>query len=574
VRPVTIDVIVTDARGARVSDLKADDFQLVDEAAPVAVDSAKFVVADGQGASGDRAPQILTAADERAAAGREGARLFAIFIDEYHITDGPGLVRLKTELARFIDSLGPRDLVVLGKPLDSILNLRLTADHEVLTRQVELLEARRGDYTARNDFERNYIVGGPQRIDAVRSQIATSVLDALASHLDGLGAGRKAIIVVSEGFAGAPLRRGESLPTIESVTRAANKASASIYPIDPRMFDAGGAPRSDDGTEMLKALASDTNGQAMFALSDLAPGMKRIADDASGYYMLTFTPPASGGRLRFHPVTVQVNRPKVAVVAQKGYWPLSGDDLLREELIAVALGTIAKPTPLPITHASPLIRPWFGIARGPGTQMEIGFVWEPAPRVPGARVLTSAPSTLTLKAMKMDGTVFFQTDVEPLAGEAVFEAEPGRYRVELAIHGVDSRLLDTDSRELVVGKLAGAVALGTPEVLRSRTARDYRALETSANPTPAAAREFSRTERLLIRIPAYGSGDGFTVSADLQNWLGKEMRNLEVAPAPVQGEYDVDLPLAGLAPGDYAVAVVAKSSAGNAAEVVKFKVTP
>jgi hypothetical protein len=40
------------------------------------------------------------------------------------------------------------------------------------------------------------------------------------------------------------------------------------------------------------------------------------------------------------------------------------------------------------------------------------------------------------------------------------------------------------------------------------------------------------------------------------------------------GEYQVDVPLAALAAGNYAVAIVAKSAAGEANEVVTFRVTP
>ena len=51
--------------------------------------------------------------------------------------------------------------------------------------------------------------------------------------------------------------------------------------------------------------------------------------------------------------------------------------------------------------------------------------------------------------------------------------------------------------------MTASVALGTPEVFRARNAREFRALEAQAA-VPVASREFSRTERLLIRFPAYG----------------------------------------------------------------------
>ncbi len=153
-------------------------------------------------------------------------------------------------------------------------------------------------------------------------------------------------------------------------------------------------------------------------------------------------------------------------------------------------------------------------------------------------------------------------------------AAPGRLRVELAIRDANSRLLDTDVRDVIVGALAGPVELGTAEIIRSRTAREYRALESNPGATPTASREFSRAERLLIRVPVYGSGDGLQVTATLQNRQGKPMRDLAVAFAPAPGEYQVDLPLAGLASSDYLIAIAAKSPAGKADSVVTFRVTP
>ena len=58
-------------------------------------------------------------------------------------------------------------------------------------------------------------------------------------------------------------------------------------------------------------------------------------------------------------------------------------------------------------------------------------------------------------------------------------------------------------RELSVRDLRGEVAIGTPQVLRARNAREFRTLEAEAA-VPVASREFSRTERLLIRFQAYG----------------------------------------------------------------------
>ena len=88
-------------------------------------------------------------------------------------------------------------------------------------------------------------------------------------------------------------------------------------------------------------------------------------------------------------------------------------------------------------------------------------------------------------------------------------------------------MLDQDVRELSIRDLKGDVAIGTPEVLRARNAREFRALDAEAA-VPVASREFSRTERLLIRFPAYGpAGAPPVVSAKLLDRIGHAMRALD-----------------------------------------------
>jgi hypothetical protein len=52
------------------------------------------------------------------------------------------------------------------------------------------------------------------------------------------------------------------------------------------------------------------------------------------------------------------------------------------------------------------------------------------------------------------------------------------------------------------------------------------------------------------------------------------MRALPVTQSSRPDVYEVDLPLAGLAAGDYVVELTAKSPAGDANDVVAFRVTP
>src|SRR5207237_5429326 len=140
---------------------------------------------------------------------------------------------------------------------------------------------------------------------------------------------------------------------------------------------------------------------------------------------------------------------------------------------------------------------------------------------------------------------------EPAAtpSKAAFDVAPGRLRLRMAIQDAAGQVLDQDVREMSIRDLQGDVAIGTPEVLRARNVREFRTLDVEAA-VPVASRDFSRTERLLIRFQAYGpSGSAPAVSARLLGRMGHPIRDLPVAPSATPGDNAIDLPLAPFANG-------------------------
>ena len=566
---VQIDVSAINARGQAVLDLKPGDFELREEGAAQAVDRVRFV--------------------------RDEPRLVAVFRDEYHVDAGAS-ARVRDAMTRFVDQdLSPQDLIVVMKPLDSILTIRLTSDRAEARRAIESFEGRKGNYEPRNAYERDYIAGTPPRIEAVRTQVALSAIHALAVHLGsradrrpsaGSGRpepveGRKTLIVVTEEIGRPERRRGqEYLPTLETIVRSANRSNVSVYPLDPG--DTTRMAATDARADALRVLATETDGRT--AAADLASGLKRAVADATDYYLLTYrsSRPDDG---KFRGVDVRVTRPGVSLRARKGYFGASPDEALRVALLA-RINEPKPPVPAePAPHVSTLIRPWFGMSRGDGGKTRVTFVWEPATHVPGERVRHTA-RRLVLTALAADGTVLFEGPVAPTGpaaidepgttpARAVFDAAPGRLRLRMAIQDVAAQEIDRDVRELSIRDLRGGVVLGTPEVLRARTAREFRTLDVAAA-VPVAAREFSRTERLLIRFAAYGpSGAAPTVSAKLLGRMGHALRDRPVSlPSKADGENAIDLPLAGFAAGDYTIELTAASGSADVKDRLGFRVTP
>jgi VWFA-related protein len=554
VKPPVIDVIVTDAKGRVVPTLTSGDFQVFEQGQPRPVASARFV--------------------------RDDSRIIAIFLDEFHTAAGDAAQRVTAGLARIVRSgLASGDQIVVFKPLDSILTIATTTDHEAAARAIETFDPRKGDYEPRTPFERTYIAGAPARIDTARGQIAVSALNALATHLASLGDGRKTLIVVADGLVRrARAARGEPLPTLETVRRSADGGAVAFYTLEVNRPNEDAAER--EAREALRALAAETGGRAIAPGDDPADAIGAALADASGYYAVTLQADAAPDG-KFHPLDVRVSARTLSVRARRGYVePAQAQARLAAALTTPVMQIAAGPP----RRTSPLIRAWFGQSPGEGNATKVSFVWEPAPIVPAGRGAAMRPARVALSITRQDdGTPVFDGVVMPSGAgssigvadrsEASFELPPGRLLVQMKIQDAGARVLDTDVRDLLVGAFRGPMTIGTAEVYRARSARELRAIAADPAAAPVAARQFSRAETLLIRVPVSVSGDQPTVSARLVSRFGSALRDLP-ASRGADNVYEIDLPLASLAAGEYAVELTASVGGKTARETVSIRVTP
>ena len=100
-------------------------------------------------------------------------------------------------------------------------------------------------------------------------------------------------------------------------------------------------------------------------------------------------------------------------------------------------------------------------------------------------------------------------------------------------------------------------------------------LKGDAQAIPTAGRDFSRSDRVLIRIAAYGPGtQPPKVTAKLLNRAGTPMSELPVAPADgAPAATQIEMQLSSLAPGEYVIEISAEGEGGSAKELVGFRVT-
>jgi hypothetical protein len=385
---------------------------------------------------------------------------------------------------------------------------------------------------------------------------------------------------------------------MQDVFRVLNRENTSIYAVDPRglgvfAYDINDAVDMETDRNALRAsldtlhvLANNTDGRAIVNRNDLAVGMKQIIRDSSGYYLLGYTSAAAPTDGKFHQIKVNVKRKGVEVRARKGYWALTEDDAARAtaaasrpeppKAITAALTELAEP---------PRGRParfWIGSARAESGATRLTFVWEPVPPAPGARP-EAAPARVTLTALAADGRPLFRGRVPDAAGDgtaaatkpdaaagasASFDVPPGPVQLRISVEGPRGEILDSASRELTVPDFTSVqIALGTPRVYRARTVRELQTLKASQAAAPTAGREFRRTERVLVRVDAYGPGGiAPVVTARLLNRAGESMSDVPVVMAGATAT--VELALAGLASAEYILELTAKGEGGSAQELL------
>jgi VWFA-related protein len=528
--PITLDVVVTDAQARPLKDLRPSDLELTDAGELRDVDAVRLQ-------SG-------------------GGRIVGVFLDEFHVRAGDATVRARAALTHLVDTLlRDGDMVALVKPLDPLHAITFTQDRALIRNVIASFNGHAGDYTPRTEFERNYMSRDPRTAERTRAQVVSAALQSLTRRLGEQQSVRKALIFVSEGF---------RPPQPRAIVYAANRNGVAFYALDPH-------PEPADDEPMMRAIAEQTGGAASINDPDLAPAIAQAMADLDHYFVLSFTRsgPEDG---RFHPVQVRIKRAGAQARARSGYWAPDA------RLAAAAAKAVAPRNVLPLrpSHSSPYIRPWIGMSRGPDGLTSVTVTWESGAVPPRNQRVAS----IAVRAISNDGTVLFEDHVG--AGEtdrATFNAPPGYIAIEMAIQSTNGTALDTDYRSVSVPNLrVTRPTLATPQVLRTRTAREFTETSQNLDAVPVASRAFSRTERLLIRVPAYGPGATIpVVTARLLNRRGMPMRELQAVAAPLPtGTVQFDLPLASLAPDEYRVEFAAVNATGpkdEAREIVAFRVT-
>jgi VWFA-related protein len=557
---VRVDVTVTDRRGEPATELTRDDFSLTEDGAPQTIESCELVRVTGE-PTDDRSLEIYSASQVAMEAARDDVRLFLIFWDEYHIGQFIPATRGREILTEFVHTaFGPTDLVGIMDQLTTVESIKFTRERLHLVDQVHALKGRLGVYVPPRSAVEQAHLQDFRSIGRLRNEVTASALNAAAAFLGNFREGRKAILFVSQGF---PLygRNDESNRFME-IVRTANTNNTAIYTLDPAS-EVGRRPDS------LLSLAEETGGRPFVGSNRPELQLPQIVRDSSAYYLLGYRSPAPVDG-KFHRIRVRMNKDGYEVRARSGYFAPTVGEMERGRAEATAAEIPADVEralgELSLNDRSDhLIDYWIGTTRGDQGRTRLSIAW-----MPKGSAATGKDLGLAIQGASSDGTSYFASG-RTTSRQLAFDVPPGELVLKLKVIDGRDEELENANRKITVPAFDDAtLAVGSPMILRTRTAREARAITEGEEGQPEARREFDRTDRLFVRFPVYG-GEGIATAARLLNRRGKELGVLTVAPLK-DGIYQVDLPLSTSLRDDYVIAIEATRGTDSAKAFVPFRV--
>jgi VWFA-related protein len=641
---VRVDVYPT-ADGRPVMDLRAADFELLEDGVPQAIDSFEHVNISPAGPQSLRSePNTIEASRQLAANPRN--RVFVLFLDVPHVTV-QGAWHAREPLVRLIDRmLGPDDLVGIMTPHMSAADLVLARKTDVVAGGLRdkwpwgerfTLEKSELEW----DYERCYpwpetkgVVS--EMIHRRRERATLDALNELVHHLGVVRDDRKAILTVSEGWLlfrpnedltrPRTLQDGSTEPLpgpdpvgigpggklmlgnpqdlngngalksecdrdrlafsmmdnwryFRDIMEDANRWNASFYTVDPRglpAWDSALGPEKPPSVtvdqriltsrlESLRTLAENTDGLAVTNSNDLDKGLRRIADDLTSYYLLGYYSTNTEFDGKFRRITVRVKRPGVEVRARRGYRAATADE------VTAARAAAGPPVPEPVRTvqaAVATLERLRSVARlRVNATASASTVW----------VYGEFQSAGTDDPLLKGATA----DVQVTAGAARASARavvaPGQrtFLVPVALDAPPSTPIDIRARLSGGGGPALTDSVRVERGVVPAPVLYRRGPSTGNRLQPAAAPQFSRTERVRLEVPI-----GADVKPGTARILDRAAQPLNV-PVTIAERTDAttgqrwmtaDLTLAALTMGDYVVELSMTTTVGEQRVVTALRV--
>jgi VWFA-related protein len=368
-RLVQVNVVLKDNRDRPVSDLKAEDFTLLENGKPQHV--SVFSIESRNMTTRPAEPLPPNTFSNRAAL-REGEpnTISVILLDAVN-TQLPDQAYARQQIARFLGQLREGDPVGIAVMTSRQVRFlhQFTGNIASLLRKLKefsgelsLLEAGSRSETDMNSgiaeldeflAEANRRVANYFLIQRARSTVAG--LQAIANYLARFP-GRKNLIWVSSafpisfGYDLVPSRRNLSperrsfYAEVEKAARAISNANVAVYPVDARglLSDSRVMGQNIDTMNML---AERTGGRAFYNRNDLDTAVRKAIEDSDVTYVLGYYPTHGQWNGRFRSIRVKVNRPGISVRTRAGYLATAEKPVDEKERIALLRDAVSSPVP-------------------------------------------------------------------------------------------------------------------------------------------------------------------------------------------------------------------------------------
>ena len=355
---VTTDLLVRDQRDQFVADLKPDEIEVFEDGVKQAI--ASLIVTQGGRVFNVMAPppppvpEGIILPPSRPSSDVSG-RIFLVFIDDLHL-DFRSTPRTRELIQKMLRNLiHEGDMFGIVSTGTSSISEQLTYDRQVLEASIKRITG--GALKPKEIIEGAQGPNGPTELRH-RAHVAFSTAYELMKNLEKVQNRRKAVLYISSGYDFNPFETGrleeqarrmhvetselESDPffrtqqssqmlaesdlirELNELTRAANRANATFYTLDPRGLVAGPDIDEEVSTQdwytyvretqdSLRVLAEETGGIAVVNQNDFDKALKRIDAETSDYYVLGYYSKNPDPLKRTRRIEVRTTRPGVQI---------------------------------------------------------------------------------------------------------------------------------------------------------------------------------------------------------------------------------------------------------------------
>lgn len=367
---VQVDAVVTDSKGKPVSNLRKEDFVILQDGKPQTITNFSYVSSKGSALQTTSAPLKQAPAAKGvpappppvtgSAIPKQVRRTVALVVDDLGLSF-ESIAHIRASLKKFVDQeMQPGDLVAVMRTSAGMGALQqFTSDKRILYAAIDKVKYNSLGRVGVSSFAplQGVIQGAPDttNFDNEREQIfAAGTMGAIQYVVEGLRElpGRKSVILFSEHMK-INYQDGLSQRVMDSIKRltdAANRSSVVIYTIDPRGVVYTGLTAADDtrgrtpkqlahipmqrsqqmweSQDGLVMLAKETGGLFLHDNNDISSMVKQVVDDSEGYYLIGYHPDASTfdsktGQPKFHNLSVRVKQSGLHVRYRSGFFGTS-----------------------------------------------------------------------------------------------------------------------------------------------------------------------------------------------------------------------------------------------------------